>query len=75
VNNPFKNYIDVRLAKDAAKVRLQLVNAAGSIVEEKSFENVTALIHWQLSNDVATGTYILRTIVDGTALSSKLIKQ
>ncbi|HEX8314781.1 MAG TPA: T9SS type A sorting domain-containing protein, partial [Flavisolibacter sp.] len=75
VNNPFKNYIDVRLAKDAAKVRLQLVNAAGSIVEEKSFENVTALIHWQLSNDVGTGTYILRTIVDGTALSSKLIKQ
>lgn len=75
VNNPFRNYIDVRLAKNAAKLRLQLVSAAGSIIEEKSFANVTGFIHWQLSDDISTGTYILRSVVDGRAFSSKLIRQ
>ncbi len=75
VNNPFTNYLDVRMAKDAAKVKLQLIGATGNVVEEKAFANTSGFIHWSLSNKVSSGTYILRSVVDGTLFTSKLMKQ
>ena len=75
VNNPFKNYIDVRIAKEAANVKMQLINAAGNVVEEKSFTNVTGLIHWSLIHDHSAGTYVLHSVADGIAFTNKIVKQ
>jgi hypothetical protein len=75
INNPFKDYIDVRFAKDAAQARLQLISANGAVVAEKMIANPSGLIHWQLTTNVSAGSYILRTVVDGNIFTSKLIKQ
>lgn len=75
VNNPFGQYIDLRLAKDAASVKLQLLNAAGSLVEEKTFVNTSGLVHWNLNKNLSNGTYVLRSVVDGVAFTAKLMKQ
>lgn len=75
VNNPFSNYIDLRMANDATQAKLQLVSANGAVIAEKLVANPASLIHWQLSNNVSAGSYILRTVVDGKMFTNKLIKQ
>lgn len=75
INNPFNSFIDLRLAKDAARAKLQLVSANGAVVAEKSVTNTSGIVHWQLAGNISAGSYILRTVVDGKIFTHKLVKQ
>jgi hypothetical protein len=73
--NPFSHYIDLRLAKVAHKVNLQLLSATGSLLAEKSFAEPSGLLHWELNKTLGAGSYLLRSVVDGNVFTNKLIKQ
>ncbi|MDQ6609901.1 MAG: T9SS type A sorting domain-containing protein, partial [Bacteroidota bacterium] len=75
LTNPFKDYIDVRFAKEPAQATLQLFSSNGAMVSEKKVSNPSGLVHWQFSRYITSGSYILRTIVDGKTFTNKLIKQ
>jgi len=75
VNNPFNQHIDLRFAQNAKQARLQLITTSGSVVAEKQLANPIGQYRWQLPGGLATGTYIVRSVVDGEMFSSKVIKQ
>lgn len=75
INNPFNDFIDLRLAKDAAKIKLQLIGTNGALVAEKLVTNTSGILHWQLSNNISAGTYVIKAIVDEKVFTYKLIKQ
>lgn len=75
LNNPFTNFIDLRMAKDAAAVRLQLIGSNGTLLAEQTWKNVSGQLHWQLNRDLSAGTYLLRSTVDGKVYTFKLVKQ
>jgi trimeric autotransporter adhesin len=74
ITNPFKDRVDIRVAREVKKGKLQLVNLQGSIIAEKAISNVTGQISFPLNNNVSAGTYILRTIADGEVFTNKLVK-
>jgi hypothetical protein len=75
VNNPFKNHIDLRFARKAQTVKLQLVSMSGAVVEEKTFTNPSDQTRWTLSRSVSTGSYILRATIDNEVFTSKLVRE
>src|SRR5439155_14200122 len=75
VNNPFTQYIDLRFAKQPGNVKLQLVNASGAVVAERSFTALSTQLRWDISQNLGRGTYVLRSFVDGKLFSNKLVKQ
>ncbi len=75
VNNPFKDYIDVRFAKAATVAKLQLSTINGAIISEKVFANTSGQIRWNIPPDLSAGTYVLKAIVDEQVYSKKLVKQ
>ena len=75
IKNPFINSIDLRLAKEATQIRLQLVDTKGAVVAEKMIAKPSGLIHWEMSGNIGAGSYILRMVVDGNVFVNKLIKQ
>jgi photosystem II stability/assembly factor-like uncharacterized protein len=75
VNNPFKNHIDLRFARKAQTVKLQLVSMNGAVVEEKTFTNPADQTRWTLSRNVSAGSYILRATIDNEVFTSKLVRE
>ena len=75
VNNPFGNFLDLRFAKTAANVKMQVITMNGAIIAEKQLTNPSMQTRWQLPGNLSTGTYIFRAFVDGKMLSSKVLKQ
>ncbi|MDQ3681727.1 MAG: T9SS type A sorting domain-containing protein [Bacteroidota bacterium] len=75
VNNPFKDFIDVRFAKAATVAKLQLSTVNGAIISEKVFANSSGQIRWNVPANLSAGTYILKAIVDGRVYTKKVIKQ
>ncbi len=71
--NPFTHIIDVRLAKPAQHVKLQLVAIDGRVVGQKTFYNTNHL-DWQ-PGGIANGMYILKALVDGKEFATKILKQ
>lgn len=75
LNNPFRNYIDLRLAVKPQSVRLQLISMNGATVTERMIANPSEQIRWDLHyTSVSKGTYLLRAIVDGKIFTEKLVK-
>jgi hypothetical protein len=75
VNNPFADFIEVRFAKKLFTVKLQLVTASGAVASEKVFYSISGQVHWQVPQNLARGSYILRAVVDGQLFTNKLVKQ
>jgi hypothetical protein len=75
VNNPFKDYIDVRFAKAATVAKLQLNTINGAIISEKVFANASGQIRWHVPTNLSAGTYVLKAIADGRVYTKKVIKQ
>jgi hypothetical protein len=75
VNNPFKDYIDVRFAKAATVAKLQLSTINGAIISEKVFANTSGKIRLNVPANLSAGTYVLKAIVDGRIYTKKLVKQ
>jgi photosystem II stability/assembly factor-like uncharacterized protein len=75
VNNPFRSYLDLRLAKPAKTVRLQLVNTAGAVVADKTFNGSYSQLRWEVPSSLSAGTYVLISMADGELFQTKLVKQ
>jgi hypothetical protein len=75
LNNPFSEYIDIRFAKEAKHVKLQLFNAAGYIVQETMQTGARDHYKWMIAESMPRGSYFLLAIVDGTSFRFKVIKQ
>jgi hypothetical protein len=73
LSNPFNQSMNIKLAKMALHVKLQLISIEGKIVSEKAFYG-TNQIHWQ-PQGITDGLYILRAIIDGKAFTTKAVKQ
>lgn len=74
IKNPFNKVIDLQIAKGATLIKLQLINASGSMVAQKEFRGGSQ-IHWQIPDAVSSGIYILRAMVDGKISNMKIIKE
>ena len=74
LNNPFNSHLNIRFAKAATKVQLQLLTATGSLVAETRLANPATQYTWQVPGRISAGSYILRSIVDGTVYTTKLVK-
>ncbi len=76
LNNPFNDYIDVRLAKlPKQKVEAVLLSVSGAQLYSGQFGAATNL-RINLGNQVPSkGTYILRLMVDGKSYINKVVKQ
>lgn len=78
LNNPFRDYIDVRFDKvPAGKVVLQLVNMNGSTFKTQSYSSVSqSIIRFAIgSKAISAGTYVLTIFADGEKISKKVLKQ
>lgn len=75
VSNPFVQRIDLRLGKQASRVSLQLLSANGAVLAEQRLSNPALEIHWQLPRSLGSGTYFLRSVIDGQSFTDKLIRQ
>lgn len=75
VNNPFHNYIEMRIARNAGKMQLQLFNMNGALVKQQSFNSVGNLLRWNINDQLSSGSYILKVHVDGEIFTHKLTKQ
>jgi len=76
VNNPFRNYIDIRLAKMPQKsIRAVLLNMSGAKVYSKEF-GASDQIRLDLSGiSLSAATYLLQLSVDGKTFTRKMIKE
>lgn len=76
VENPFRSSIAVRFAKlPQQKVRFELVNVAGAVVYSKDYGSANQLTIDLSGMSLSSGTYILKTTVDGKLFTNKLVKQ
>lgn len=71
--NPIDDAINIKLAKTARQIKLQLLSIDGKLVGEKAFYN-TSGVHWQ-PQAMSRGMYILRAMIDGKEFTTKLVKQ
>ncbi len=74
ITNPFRDRLDVQLARPGNQAKLQLINMNGSVVAEKIITNASGLISWQFNSNVSAGAYILRSQIDGKTFTNKVIK-
>lgn len=77
LNNPFNNYIDVKLEKAiSGKTILQLMDMQGRLVST-SQQNIASqsIIRFNLNNNISSGTYLLTVITDDKKHSVKVFKQ
>lgn len=76
VNNPFKSYIDVRLAKaPQGKIRFDLTDMKGARIYSSEPGQATELRLDLSGVNLPTGAYILRIMVDGKPYTYKVLKQ
>ena len=74
VTNPFRDHLDIRLAKPSVQATLELVHASGAIVARKRISNASGQVRWDLPAGIARGSYVLRAVVDGVVFSEKVVK-
>jgi len=74
MSNPFNDYIDLRLSKQANNTRLQLLATDGKMIAEKAIAKPPSQIRWQLNTSLSKGVYFLRIIADDNSFSKKIIK-
>jgi hypothetical protein len=78
LNNPFKNYIDVRFDKlPAGDVKFQLADLSGRVIRIENFTSVGQPIV-RLNVDqklLASGTYVLTIFAEGEKISKQVFKQ
>jgi trimeric autotransporter adhesin len=78
VNNPFRDYIDVRLGKvPQGRVKLQLTDLSGKVLLTQTFTGLSQnILRLNTSSKVSShGVYILSAEVDGTRYTAKVMKQ
>lgn len=75
VNNPISGFIDLRFAREARQLKLQLFNSTGILVHQETFSAVSNQMRWKLPPSLAHGSYILNAWADGEKFSVKLLKQ
>jgi len=76
LNNPFETVIKFRLAKTPQhKVLVDLTNMAGVRVYHNEYQGSNEITIDLSGINLATGTYILRTNIDGQLYTRKLIKK
>ena len=78
VNNPFRDYIEVRFGKvPQGKVKLQLTDLSGKLIQAETFNGLSNnLLRFNLSSKtLSKGIYALSAEVDGTRYSVKVMKQ
>lgn len=74
-SNPFNQNVSIQLEAKAARVKMQLVNSAGSIVGEHEFINPSQQLTWVINGKISNGVYFLKMTVDGEMFYKKLIKE
>jgi hypothetical protein len=76
MNNPFTDHIDLRLAKKASIVKLQLFSSGGALVMEKTFNQPQESFRWTIADkSLSKGIYFLAAIVDNKTFKHKLVRQ
>jgi photosystem II stability/assembly factor-like uncharacterized protein len=75
VNTPFANDIRLKFLRPAAQAKLQLINASGMLVAEKTMNNPWGEMQWDIPAQISKGTYMLRAVVDGQLFTAKTMKQ
>jgi trimeric autotransporter adhesin len=76
VENPFRSNITVRFAKTPQqRVRFELVNVSGAVVYRKEYGSAGQVTIDLSGMSLSSGTYILKTSVDGKLFTNKLVKQ
>ncbi|HSC37557.1 MAG TPA: T9SS type A sorting domain-containing protein, partial [Chitinophagaceae bacterium] len=76
VNNPFRNYIDIRLARlPQQQVKVELLTMSGTLAFVRAYAGAVQ-VHVDLGgSSLSAGTYLLRTTVDGKQFTNKVVKQ
>jgi hypothetical protein len=74
--NPFHDQLEVHLAKSPLKpIMVELISMNGAKVYSKVF-GISTTINLDLSNSkISSGIYLLKTQVDGTVYTHKVIKE
>ena len=73
LKNPFSEIINIKLAKMALHIKLQLISIEGRVISEKVFYNTNQVqLHLPGLN---RGMYIIRAMIDGKECSTKAVKQ
>jgi len=76
VNNPFRSYIDIRLARlPQQQVRAELVTMSGVVAFSRAYAGALQLRLDLGGAPLSAGTYLLRTTVDGKRFANKVVKQ
>jgi hypothetical protein len=76
VNNPFRGYIDIRLARlPQQQVRAELVTMSGVVAFSKVYAGALQLRLDLGGAPLSAGAYLLRTTVDGKRFTNKVVKQ
>jgi len=76
VNNPFRSYIDIRLARmPQQQVQAELTTIAGAVVFHRVYAGAAQIRVDAGTAHLSAGAYILRTTVDGKLYVNKVIKQ
>ena len=75
--NPFLDHVDIQyFARGGAEVVAQLFDGSGRLLQERSLGSPQAGVHRHrmYTPGLGTGTYVLRMVSGGVAMSSRLIK-
>ena len=79
VNNPFKNYIDIRFPKlPTGEVRLQLTSPSGTVVKNQRFASVSqSVLRYNVENaaSLSKGVYVLTIYNNNEKYSISVIKE
>ena len=79
VNNPFKNYLDIRFPKlPTGEVRLQLTNPSGAVVKTQRFVSVSqSVLRYNVDNgaSLSKGVYVLTIYSNKEKYSITVIKE
>jgi len=78
VNNPFKDYINVRFAQiPKGGITLRLIDLSGKVIQvSESYQpSLSSIIRFDLNSAISEGIYILQVENEGKQYSIKVIKQ
>ena len=72
--NPFHDFIDLKMINSENKLYLQLINAAGGVVAQTEITNPKQQFRWWLNNRLSKGVYVLKVTTKEEVFTYKLIK-
>jgi hypothetical protein len=76
VTNPFLDKIEIRFASIPKSVRVMVTDASGKQVAQRNYNDLASTrISIDKLSALGTGVYFMRTVVDGTVFSHKLVRQ